>query len=191
MLEIAAAAGEIDLAYGDESGYCLWSEEGYSLFFRGEQKRQEQTKKKGQRVSIMGLWQPLVQFIYSLVLGSFKSKDFVYLMDNQADAAQKAGRIRVIVIDNGSIHTSKIVKEKIKEWEKKGLFLFFLPPYCSEMNNIELEWQHIKRDELCGQMFETESELACHVIWGIENRGEKAGHTVDFINLRPSSQSIT
>ena len=59
---------------------------------------------------------------------------------------------------------SKIVKEKIEEWESKGLFLFFLPPYCSEMNDIELEWQHLKRDELCGQMFETESELACHVI---------------------------
>lgn len=190
MLEIAAAAGEIDLSYGDESGCCLWSEEGYSLFFRGEQKRQEQTKQKGQRLSIMGLWQPLVQFIYSLVLGSFKSKDFVYLMEKQADAAQKAGRMRVIVIDNGSIHTSKIVKEKIAEWEKKGLFLFYLTPYCSEMNDIELEWQHLKRDELCGQMFETESELACHVIWGLENRGEKAGHVVDFVNLRPSLQSV-
>ena len=84
-----------------------------------------------------------------------------------------------------------LVKEKIEEWESKGLFLFFLPPYCSEMNDIELEWQHLKRDELCGQMFETESELACHVIWGLENRGEEAGHTVDFVNLRPLLQPVT
>ncbi len=62
---------------------------GYSLYFRGEQKRQEQTKKKGKRFSIIGLWQPLIQFVYSLVLGSFKSKDFICLMDDQADAAQK------------------------------------------------------------------------------------------------------
>ena len=99
---------------------------GYSLFFRGEQKRQEQTKTRGKRLSIMGLWQPLVQFVYSLVLGSFKSEDFICLMDAQAEAAQKAGRIRVNVVDNGPIHTSKIVKEKIEEWESKGLFLFFL-----------------------------------------------------------------
>lgn len=187
MLEIAASAGEIDLFYGDESGCCLWSEAGYSLYFRGEQKRQEQTKKKGKRLSIIGLWQPLIQFVYSLVLGSFKSKDFICLMDDQADAAQKARRMRVIVLDNGSIHVSKMVQAKMAEWEEKGLFLFFLPPYCSEMNDIELEWQHLKRDELSGQMFETESELACHVIWGLENRGEKGGHSVDFVNLRPSS----
>ena len=86
-------------------------------------------------------------------------------MDAQAEAAQKAGRIRVNVVDNGPpVHTSKIVKEKIEEWESKGLFLFFIPPYCSEMNDIELECQHLKRDEPCGQMFETKSELACHVI---------------------------
>ena len=63
----------------------------------------------------MGLWQPLVQFVYSLALGSFKSEDFICLMDAQAEAAQKAGRIRVNVVDNSPIHTSKIVKEKIKK----------------------------------------------------------------------------
>lgn len=49
MLEMAAAAGEIDLLYGDESGFCLWSAVVYSYFFRGEQKRQEQTAKRGKR----------------------------------------------------------------------------------------------------------------------------------------------
>ena len=152
MLEVAAAAGEIDLFFQDESGCCQWSETGYSLFFRGEQKRQEQTKTRGKRLSIMGLWQPLVQFVYSLVLGSFKSEDFICLMDAQAEAAQKAGRTRVNVVDNSPIHTSKIFKEKIKEWESKGLFLFFLPPYCSEMNDIELEWQHLKNVPNINQM---------------------------------------
>jgi putative transposase len=35
---------------------------------------------------------------------------------------------------------------------RKGLALFQLPPYCSEMNPIELEWQHLKRDELSGRI---------------------------------------
>ena len=39
MLELAAAAGEIDLLYLDESGFSLWSPVSYSYFFRGEQKR--------------------------------------------------------------------------------------------------------------------------------------------------------
>ncbi|WP_442936005.1 transposase [Nostoc sp.] len=37
-----------------------------------------------------------------------------------------------------------------------GLYIFFLPEYCSEMNPIELEWQHLKKNELCGQIFDDE-----------------------------------
>ncbi len=85
MLEMASAAGEIDLLYGDESGFCLWSEVGYSYYFIGEQKRQEQTKKKGKRLSIMGLWQPLVSFFYGLVLGSMKSEEFIAMMNLRGD----------------------------------------------------------------------------------------------------------
>ncbi|WP_140409281.1 transposase [Lyngbya sp. PCC 8106] len=67
--------------------------------------------------------------------------------------------------------------------QKKGV-IFFLPPYCSEMNPIELEWEHLKRDELVGQMFESESELAFHVTEGLEARGERHGHSVKYVNLR-------
>ncbi len=124
----------------------------------------------------------------SLALGSWKSEDFIKLMDEQAHEAQKiyelTGRIRVIVLDNGSIHTSKVVQQKFSQWEAQGLYLFFLPPYCSEMNPIELEWEHLKRDELVGQMFESESELAFHVTEGLEARGERHGHSVKYVNLR-------
>ena len=192
---MAAAAGEIDLIYGDESGCCLWSAASYSYYFRGEQKRQEQTQKRGRRLSIMGLWQPFVSFIFSLVLGGFKSLDFIAMMDEQARIAtgifERTGRIRVIVLDNGSIHTSKAAQAKFLEWQAQGLYLFFLPPYCSEMNPIELEWQHLKRDELVGQMFDSEQELACHVVFGLEARGERNCHTTEYVNLRSSQQCVT
>lgn len=195
MLEIGAAAGAIDLLYGDESGFCQWSDVSYSYYFQGEQKRQEQTKNRGYRVSILGLFQPLVGFVYSLVLGSFKSLDFISLMEQQAKLSkvilEETGRIRVIVLDNGSIHKSKAVKERIQEWELQGLYLFFLPPYCSEMNPIELEWQHLKRDEIRGQMFESEAELAYHVVEGLDARGQKNGYTPEYVNLRPSLQPVT
>ena len=43
MLELAAGVGDIDLFYLDESGFCLWSPVSYTYFFRGQQKRLEQT----------------------------------------------------------------------------------------------------------------------------------------------------
>jgi putative transposase len=93
MLELAAATGEIDLKYLDESGFCLWSPVSYSYI--------------------------------------------------------------------------------------KGLYIFFLPKYCSEMNRIENEWQHLKSDELCGRMFEDEYELALAVIDGVEARGQTGGYTTE------------
>lgn len=65
MLQLSAAVGEIDLFYWDESGFCMWTPVSYSYFCRGEPKRLEQTPRRGRRLSILGLWQPLVTFIYA------------------------------------------------------------------------------------------------------------------------------
>lgn len=180
MLQWAAAVGEIDLSYLDESGFSLWMPAEYSYFFQGEQKRLEQTSRRGKRISILGLLQPLVGFIYGLVVGSFDSERYITLMDEQAHQSRRvfesSGRIRVVVQDNRPIHTSKLVKAKWAEWETCGLYFFFLPKYGSEMNPIETEWHQLKTHELRGQMFEHELDLAYAVIDGIETRAKVGGY---------------
>jgi putative transposase len=76
MLELSAAAGEIDLKYLDESGFCAWSEPSYSYDFRGQQKRLEQSQRRGRRLSIIGLLQPIVSFVYGLVIGSVSRQSY-------------------------------------------------------------------------------------------------------------------
>ena len=174
MLELAAAAGEIHLKYLDESGFSLWAQVCYTWAKKGEQKRIEQTKKKGKRLNICAFWEINKSFEYGLALKSFKSQSYIKLMDWQAEQAQdhliKLGIITVIVQDQGSIHTSKIVKERHNYWASKGLYLFSWPPYCSEMNRIENEWQRLKEDELAGRMFSDEYELAIAVMEGVKDR---------------------
>ena len=51
------------------------------------------------------------------------------------------------------------------------------------MNPIELEWQHIKRDELAGQIFYDELELAYAVINGVEARGKKGNYRTQHIKF--------
>ena len=87
MLEIAAAAGEIDLKYLDESGFCMWCSPGYTYYPVGEPKRLEQTKRRGRRLSIIGLFQPLVSFIYGL--GSVNGKSYIKMMENEAILAEQ------------------------------------------------------------------------------------------------------
>jgi len=83
-----------------------------------------------------------------------------------------------------------VVQQKSAEWPAQGLYIFFLAPYYSEMNPysemnlIEQEWKHIKRNELAGQMFEHEAELAYNVLIGLEASGEKNGHLTRYVHRK-------
>lgn len=187
MLELSAAAGEIDLKYLDESGFCMWSEPSYTYYFRGEQKRLEQTKRRGRRLSIIGFLQPLISFVYGLVIGGVNRKSYIQIMEQEAADAQRTGRTRVIVQDNGPIHRCSYVQKLWSKWEHMGLYIFFLPKYCSEMNPIELEWQHLKKNELCGQIFDDELDLAYAVIDGIQARGERGNYSTERVKFNSNS----
>ena len=50
----------------------------------------------------------------------------------------------VLVLDSASVHRSKLVQAKRKEWKQKGLRLLFLPPYCPHLNLIEALWRQTK-----------------------------------------------
>jgi putative transposase len=170
----------------DESGFCAWSEPGYTYYQRGEQKRLEQTTRRGRRLSIIGFLQPLISFIYGLVIGGVSRKSYIQMMEHEALDAEKAGRIRVVVQDNGLIHRCQDVQQLWTKWERMGLYVFFLPKYCSQMNPIELEWQHLKKDELSGQVFNDELELAYAVINGVEARGERRNYSTQRIKFNSS-----
>ncbi|WP_169268660.1 MULTISPECIES: IS630 family transposase [Brasilonema] len=189
MLELSAAAGEIDLKYMDESGFCAWSEPSYSYYFRGEQKRLEQSKCRGRRLSIIGFLQPVISFVYGLVIGGVSRKSYIQMMNQEAAEAQKTGRIRVIVQDNGPIHRCKEVQQLWSKWKDMGLYIFFLPKYCSEMNPIELEWQHLKKDELAAKTFEDELDLAYAVINGVQTRGEKGHYSTQRVIFNSNSSA--
>lgn len=50
----------------------------------------------------------------------------------------------VIILDNARIHTANKVKERIKFWQKRGLYIFYLPPYSPHLNIIERLWKELK-----------------------------------------------
>ena len=81
-LKLAAQEGHLELKYLDEAVFCLWSPVSYSYSRVGEQKRMEQTPKRyGNRISILGLWQPGERFEYALSQGGFKGESYIKVMD--------------------------------------------------------------------------------------------------------------
>ena len=59
--------------------------------------RSQQTKRRGRRLSIIGLIQPLISFVYGLVIGGVSCKSYIQMMEREAMEAEKLGRMRVIV----------------------------------------------------------------------------------------------
>ena len=117
------------------------------------------------------------------MIGGVLRKSYIQMMEREAAEAQKTGRIRVIVQDNGSIHRCHQVQQLWSSWEEMGLYIFFLPKYCSEMNRIELEWQHLKKDELASKTFEDEIDLAYAVIDGFKKRGERGNYSKKRVKI--------
>lgn len=141
--QLAAKEGNIDLKYLDEAGFCLYSPVSDSYSRVGQQKRLEQVPTRGNRISILRLWQPDKIFEYALE-GGFEGESYIKVMDWIAKKAsiilEQTGRFTVIVQDNCSIHKRDIVRQHWQKWQDQGVFLLFLPPYSRELSRIEDQW---------------------------------------------------
>ena len=71
----------------------------------------KKTKRRGRRLSIIGLFQPLISFVYGLVIEGLNRKSYIQMIEKQAQEAEIIGRTRVIVQDNGPIHRCKEVQQ--------------------------------------------------------------------------------
>ncbi len=178
-----AEEGVITLMYLDESGCCCESPLVYSYGEKGKQKEIEQKERRGRRINLIGVWEPNQTMEYAMIAGSVKTKTYLCFMEKQAEkAAQrlfKTGKQTVIVHDNASIHKSKKARVEQEKWEKWGLLTFFLPKYSPEMNRMEDQWLHLKRDELQGRVYDDEYELVLAIIEGMNHRGEENGYKVE------------
>lgn len=187
ILRIYAACGLLCLKYLDESGFSLWSNPSYSYVKVGEQKKIRQSKKRGKRLNILGIYEPGESFNYAASLSGFTKENLVKILDKEAVYAEErqaqTGAITVIVLDNYSVHKSHIVRTKEKEWRAQGLYLFFLPTYSAELNLIEGEWHQIKTHEISGKMFDWEYDLVEAVKESLKARSEKLGLKLEYFRL--------
>lgn len=182
-MKLWARLGLICLKYLDESGCYCHSPTDYSYAPKGKQKKVRQSRRRGRRINIFGIWDPDTSFDYALMLGTLNTQTYLQLMNWQAQKAQQhltqTGVLTVIIQDNASVHRSKLTHEYFERWYSQGLLLFFLPPYNPQMNRIEDEWLHLKRDELASRVFEDEYDLALAIIDGIENRATQGQYQVE------------
>ena len=65
----------------------------------------------------------------------------------------------VIVLDNDSVYASDLVKTKLKQCEKKRLYLSCLPIYSLKANIIQGKQYQIKVNKIAGSIIEDKDNL--------------------------------
>lgn len=66
----------------------------------------------------------------------------------------------VVVLDNGSLHRSAVVKAALPTLWAQRIYLYFLPPYSPELNEIEPVFRVIKHQEMPARTYTTDAALA-------------------------------
>lgn len=151
--------GVIDLRYGDESSFNLEPNIPYGWIKKGKNK--ELPSRKGGTLNVFGLLNLLGELTTYQTTGTVNSKVVIGWLD---DFCQTIEKTTVVVLDNAPWHTSEIFKEKISEWESKGLFIVYLPiysplPIAIGINPTEILWRKTKYKWLRPEDFSSKENL--------------------------------
>ena len=75
---------------------------------------------------------------------------------------------RVVVLDNASLHVSKVTKAARPELAKLRIYLYYLPPYSPELNEIEPVFKQVKHHEISQRSHTSKAELRGSVEQGFD-----------------------
>ncbi|MEY8685873.1 transposase [Bacteroides sp. AN502(2024)] len=90
----------------------------------------------------------------------------------------RIGKKTFVVLDNAKVHRCKLISELRPIWEKRGLFLFFLPPYSPHLNIAETLWRILK-----GKWLRPTDYFSTQTLMDATNRALAAVGTELYINF--------
>lgn len=165
-LERLSVGGIINLFYGDESRV---SSEGYVPY--GWQFPDEKVAiyvEKGYKINIFGLISRQNQCHWA---STEQNIDSQFVIEQLDDLSFKIKKETVVVLDNAPIHQSKAFQQQQLIWEKRGLFIFFLPTYSPELNIAETLWRKLKCEWIVPEDYLEKDSLFYAVNRCMENIG--------------------
>jgi hypothetical protein len=147
--------GEFDLYYCDEAGFSLTPSVPYAWQPIGQ--RLEIDSSRSPQLNVFGfLRHDGEHFAPYIAQGSLDSSAVIACVDHFCGSLRKP---TTVVIDNSPLHTSSAFQSRIPDWESQGLYFWFLPPYCPELNLIEILWRKIKYQWLPPLAYESLARL--------------------------------
>ena len=99
------------------------------------------TANNGKQLNCFGLLSRKNEFIFKTTIKNINTDFVIEFLEQVSFSITK---LTVIILDNSRIHTAHTIKERIKFWRKRGLYIFYLPPYSPHLNIIERLWKELK-----------------------------------------------
>jgi transposase len=167
-----AAAGRVRLFYLDESGFSPSLPTGYSWCLPGQRKRVRYEYPQGRRVNALAAYEPLATAPWLDAVPferTLTSDDLLAYLRSLPQAAVP----RVVVLDNASLHVSKVTKAARPGLAEAGIFLYYLPPYSPELNRIEAVFKQVKHHEMPTRSHTSKAELRVSVEQGFDSYRRK------------------
>ncbi len=87
-------------------------------------------------------------------------------------------------LDNASVHRAKWIKERIEIWAKRGLRIFYLPPYSPHLNIEEIVWRKLKCEWLRPEDYIDDETLQYAVNRCLANIGKNLTINFSLFNIK-------
>lgn len=127
-------------------------------------------------LNLFGIWDAKLDLNLYSFEGRMTSEIICLLIDNFCLNLQEES---ILVLDNASVHTSTLFKNKLEEWKAKGLKIFYLPTYSPELNLIEHLWRFMKYEWIELNAYKCWENLVLYVENIALNFGKK--YTINFV----------
>jgi putative transposase len=120
----------------------------------GQRKRVPYENPEGRRVNAFGVLipdGPRRSLWWDAVPRTLRSEDLLAILE----AIPRGEHALVVVLDNASIHRSREVQAALPRLRRRGIHLYYLPPYSPELNPIEPIFGVIKHTEMPQRSYPT------------------------------------
>ena len=151
----------------------------YSWTKPGSRKRIPYENPRSRRVNVLAAYSPdgpQPALTWGLQRGSLVSGQLV-------DFVQRIPRLPdkplVVVLDNGSLHVSWVVKEALAKLREQRIYLYYLPPYSPELNEIEPIFGGIKAHDLPARSYADWESLEAAITAGFTQAEERLHQRCD------------
>jgi transposase len=167
-LETLAEKQTIELFYSDESRVSLEPNVPYGWQFPDEEVFMPTMKGNG--LNCFALLSRTNQCVVKTSEQSFSAQ---FILEEFETLSFNLRKLTVIVLDNARIHTSRIIKERIKIWQQRGLYLFYLPRYSPHLNIVEILWRKLKHEWLTSIDYQSKEHLFYQITLALKAVGNR------------------